>query len=195
MALTDILIPATAFKIGPSVQNPARGSKCKVYYIKSSDIAKVSAHSVNGNAIVFMKHSNARSLRKISLVESPNQFLAAQAQSQGATANAYFAVNWQALTPTSSATHADMNAASKYLNDVTTINGGYVKMPDPFSSRLAIVFNQTTGPIYAKGQNSTATINGSTAAYTIAAGKRVHFTAPTAATAGTTAGWKTATDA
>lgn len=192
MALTDnILIPLTAKKIGPG-NTPARGARAKVFYLKPSDLQKAEPDTVRGNAII--KVGSARSPKKVELLESPNELIAAQALAQGATAQAYFAANWQALTPTSSATYADMNAASRYLNDVTTINGGYIKMPDPFTRRLAVVFNQTTGSILARAQNSTATINGSTGSYTIAAGKRVHFTAPTAATAGTTAGWKVATD-
>ena len=192
MALTDnILIPLTAKKIGPG-KAPARGARAKVHYLKPSDLQRAEPDTVRGNAIVFV--GSARSPKKVELLESPNELIAAQALAQGATSQAYFAANWQALTPTSSATQADMNTASKYLNDITTINGGYVKLPDPFTRRLAIIFNQTTGSINVVARGTTSPINGSTAAYVITAGKRIHFTAPTAATAGTTAGWKTATD-
>lgn len=198
MPLTDnILIPLTAKKIGPG-NAPARGARAKVYYLKPSDLDKAVPDTARGNAIVFV--GNARSPRKVELLESPNELIAAQAFAQGATANPYFVANWKALTPTSSATQADMSTgagagvATKYLNDITTINGGYVLLPDPFTRRLCVIHNQTTGTINVVARGTTSPINGSTAPYVITAAKRIHFSAPTAATAGTTAGWKTATD-
>lgn len=188
MALTDLSFPVTAKRIGPRASVLSRA---RVFYLKSSDVIRMEADTVRNAAI--LKVADQR--KKVELIESPDDFLAAQALAQGATANAYFAKAWQNLAPTSSATAADQNVASKYINDITSVNGGTVRLPDPFSRRLVILHNQTTGSINVLGRGTTTPINGSTATYVLTAGKRKHFVAPTAATAGTTAGWKTAKDA
>ena len=84
--------------------------------------------------------------------------------------------------------------ASKYYNEVNSVNGGTVRLPDPFAKRLVVIVNGTTGAINVRARGTTSAINGSTAAYSIAGGQRAHFLAPTAATAGTTAGWRVAKD-
>ncbi len=197
MALTDLYVPLTAKKIGPGPA-PAREARPKVHYLKPSDVSKIEPDTVGDNTIIYLKY--ARTGRKVAVFETPDEYQGAIALSQGATANPNFVKNWKALTPTSSATQADMSTgagggvANKYINDVTTINGGYVLLPDPFVKRLVTIHNQTTGSINVVAVGTTASINGSTAPYVITTLKRIHFLAPTAATAGTTAGWKTAID-
>ena len=196
MALSDILIPLTAQRIGP---NPGDLIRPKVYYLRSSDLQAFVVETTRNTSVIKERSGNRR---KVELVESPDDFLCAQALSQGATANAYVTKGYQNLAPTSSATYADFTVASKYYNEISTINGGTVKLPDPFVRRLVILNNLLTGPINVRG-GSAATfgatngvlINGATAQYVLPAGKRVHFIAPTAGTAGTTASWVTAVDA
>jgi len=186
--LTDLSFPVTAKKLGPSAVALTRA---KVFYLKSSDLLKLEADSVRNAAILKV----APLKQKVELFESPDEFLAAQALSQGATANPNFAKAWQNLAPTSATAEGNQNVASKYLNDITTVNGGYVRLPDPFVRRLVILHNQTTGSINVNARGTTSPIDGSTGGYVLAAGKRRHFVAPTAATAGTTAGWLVAKDA
>lgn len=197
MALSDILIPLTAKRHGPQTVSLTRP---KVYYLDPKDLKKVNYSSVRGNTAIFVKHNDA----KIEIYETPDEFLGAESLSQGVTANAYVTKIYGALAPTSSATFADFTVASRYYNEVSTVNGGTVKLPDPFVKRLVIINNLTTGPMNVRGSsagnNATgasagSTINGATGAYIVPALKRVHFFAPTAGTAGTTASWMTAIDA
>lgn len=188
MPLTDLSFPVTAKKLGPAATNLSRP---KVFYLKSSDLIKLTADADAGAAVIQVKNNK----QKVELYESPDEFLAAQALSQGATGAAVFTKHYQNLAPTSSATAADQNVASKYYNEINSVNGGSVRLPDPFTRRSVVLVNMVTGPVYVRGRGTTSPINGSTAAYTLAAGARKHFIAPTAATAGTTAGWQTAIDA
>jgi hypothetical protein len=186
---TDLTFPVTTIKNGPSAANLGRP---RVFYLNNEDIYKVQFSSVTDQTVIITK-SNGN--RKIVLAESPDEFRSAQALSQGATAAAVFTKNYQNLAPTSSATAADQNVASKYYNEISTINGGGVRLPDPFVRRLVVLENMTTGTVSVRARGTTAPIDGSTAAFTLQAGQRRHFLAPTAATAGTTVGWKTAIDA
>lgn len=188
MALTDLTFPVTAKKLGPASANLSRP---RVFYLKSSDLLQLAADADANAAVIKV----ARNKQKVELYESPDDFRAAQALSQGATGAAVFTKSYQNLAPTSSATAADQNVASVYYNEVNSVNGGSVRLPDPFNRNIVVITNLTTGSIYVRGRGTTSAIDGSTAAYTIVAGKRRHFVAPTAATAGTTAGWKTAIDA
>lgn len=188
MPLTDLSFPVTAKKIGPAATNLSRP---KVFYLKSSDLLQLVADSDAGAAVIKVNKNK----QKVELYESPDEFLAAQALSQGATGAAVFTKSYQNLAPTSSATAADQNVASKYYNEINSVNGGSVRLPDPFAKKNVVLVNMTTGPVYVRGRGTTSAIDGSTAAFTLAAGARKHFVAPTAATAGTTAPWKTAIDA
>lgn len=188
MALTDLSFPVTARKDGPSATNLSRP---KVFYLKSSDLLQLVADADSGAAVIKVKSNK----KKVELYETPDEFLAAQALSQGATGAAVFTKAYQNLAPTSSATAADQNVASKYYNEVNSVNGGSVRLPDPFAKRNVVIVNMTTGSVYVRGRGTSSAIDGSTGAYTLAAGARKHFVAPTAATAGTTAPWKTAIDA
>lgn len=187
MPQTDILIPVTAKKIGPRavVRNPP-----KVYYLKSSDLLSLEAASKTGNAIIKVKDAH----KKVELFETPNEFMAAQAMSQGATANIYAASLIASAQTATGATQSSALDITKYFTEVSAGNGLSVELPDPFVRRLCVIQNTTTGTINVFGRGTTSPINGSTAAYSLGAGKRRHFLAPTAATAGTTAGWRTATD-
>lgn len=194
MALTDLSFPVTAKKIGPGA---TALSTPKVFYLKSSDLLALKGDVTHGNAILKV----ADLKQKVETYETPDEVLAMQALGQGATAQIVFTKNYQALAPTSSATAADQSVASKYYNEVSSVNGGTVRLPDPMSKRLVVIVNGLTGPINVRaGATSSATaadqnrINGVTAAYSLAAGKRVHFLAPTASTAGAVARWKTASD-
>lgn len=188
MALTDLSFPLTAKKIGPSATVLSRP---KVFYLKSSDLLKYDPDTVRNATILKV---NQGGTKKVEVYESPDEFLAMQALSQGATNSVVFTKAYQNLAPTSSATAADQNVASKYYNEISTINGGTVRLPDPFTKRLVVLVNGLTGPVSVLGRGTTSPINGSTAAYSLLAGKRIHFLAPTAATLGTTAPWKTAID-
>lgn len=189
MALTDLSFPVTSKKIGPSATVLSRP---KVYYLKSSDIIDIFPDTVRNASVVKLK--TGAGVKKVELYEIPDELLAVQALSQGATNAVVFTKSYQALAPTSSATAADQSVASKYYNEVSTVNGGTVRLPDPFVKRLVVIVNGLTGPINVLGRGTTSAIMGSTAPYVISAGERIHFVAPTAATAGTTAGWKTAID-
>lgn len=191
MPLTDLHFPVTAKKIGPGA---AALTRPKVFYLKSADLLKISADTVRNNAVIMVTDAHNNRM-KVELYETPDEFLCAQSLAQGATANAAVTKGYQALAPTSSATASDQSIASKYYNQVSSVNGGYIRLPDPFSRRLVVVDNLTTGNINVLGRGTTSAINGSTAAYVIGPLDRVHFLAPTAATAGTTAPWKTAKDA
>ncbi len=192
MSQTDLLFHVTAKKIGPAAEVRSRP---KVFYVQPATLERVTADLRNGNAILFLNDHNKR---KVEVYETPSEVLAMQALSQGATAAADFVKHYQNLAPTSSATAADQNVASKYYNEVNSVNGGTVRLPDPFVRRLVVINNFTTGSVNVLGRGTTSPISGtgafSTAAYTIHAGERVTFLAPTAATAGTTVGWKVATD-
>lgn len=188
----DILIPVTASKVGPTAADPARDAKAKVYYLKASDLLKLEADTVRNASVLTVKD---KTTKKVTLIETPNEFQAALAMAQGATAGLYVAMAYQVITPTASATAADQPVLSKYLNEVSTyLAASKVRLPDPFTRRLAVVVNTTTGSITVNGRGTTSPINGSTAGYTIPGLSRKHFSAPTAATAGTTAGWQVATD-
>lgn len=195
MALTDLSFPVTSRKEGPSATNLSRP---RVFYLKSSDLLQLSADADAGAGVIKVRGNKM----KVELYESPDEFLAAQALSQGATNSIAFTKHYQNLAPTSSATAADRSIASKYYNEISTINGGSVRLPDPMSRRLAVIVNGLTGPIHVyPGPTSSATatqqnrINGVTGAFVLAAGARKHFVAPTATTAGSVALWKTAIDA
>lgn len=187
MALTDLSFPVTGKKIGPSA---VASTRPKVFYLKSSDLIKLEPATRTGSAVIKVNDTR----KKVELYETPDEFLAMQALSQGATGQIVFTKHYQNLAPTSSATAADQNTASKYYNEINTVNGGTVRLPDPFVRRLAVIVNGTTGTVNVRPVGQTATINGVTAAYSIGAGERIHFVAPTASTAGTTAPWKVATD-
>lgn len=189
MPITDLTFPVTTIQDGPSAANLRRP---KVFYLKNSDVDKMQYSSVTDQTII--KTHSLRG-RKLVLAENPDEFRTMQALSQGATGTAVFTKNYQNLAPTSSATAADQNVASKYYNEVNSVNGGGVRLPDPFVKRLVVIENFTTGTVSVRARGTTATIDGSTGAFTIQAGQRRHFLAPTAATAGTTVGWKSAIDA
>jgi hypothetical protein len=196
MANTDLFFPVTAKQIGPGGTVLSRP---KVFYVKSSEIGRMSPDTVRNATALFLVDRNRR---KVVAYELPDEVLAMQALSQGATAAIVFSKHYQDLAPTSSATAADRTVASKYYNQITTINGGFVKLPDPMSRRIAVVVNGLTGPIsiYPNGPTSSATANqqnridGATGAYVIGAGERIHFVAPTASTAGAVSLWRTAAD-
>jgi len=193
MALTDIVLPLTAKKNGPAGAPMVRP---KVFYLKSTELFRINYDSVRNSTVIRVKDPK----RKIELYESPDEFMGMQALSQGATASQVFTKVYAALTPTSSATGADAVTAAavptKYYNEISAVGTvGYVRLPDPFVKRLFVLQNLTGTAVSVNGRGTTSPINGSTAAYTLAAYKRIHFLAPTASTAGTTAGWQTAVDA
>ncbi len=191
--LSDLQFPVTPKQLGPMGNQVL--TRPKVFYLKSSDLIKQEVDATRGSAVIWVKSPR----RKVVLYETPDEFSAAQALAQGATASPNFVKHYQALTPTSSATAADQNVASKYYNEVSTINSGNVRLPDPFARRLVVINNFTTGTINVFGRGATTPISGtgaaSTAGYAIGPLERVHFLAPTAATAGTTAGWVVCRDA
>lgn len=190
MALTDLSFPVTAKKDGPGAQAL---SLPRVFYLKSSDLISGPIPAVaSGNAVLKVKTVVKK---KVEIYETPDEFLAMQALSQGATASAVFTKAYGVLAPTASATSGDGTVPVKYYNQVITgVVGNYVRLPDPFVRRLVVIDNLTTGNITINARGTTSAINGVTAAYLINANERVHFVAPTAATAGTTAGWKVARD-
>lgn len=188
MGLSDILIPLTARQLGPDSQDLNRP---RVYYLKAADLGGLHAETTRNTLTIKELRGNRR---KVELYESPDEFIAMQSLSQGVTANAYFTKAYQNLAPTSSATAADAAVASKYYNEISTINGGNLRLPDPFAKRIVVLNNMLTGPVNVFGRGTTTSIDGSTAAFVLKAGVRKHFVAPTAATAGTTAPWKTAVD-
>ncbi len=188
MPLTDLSFPVTAKKIGPAATNLSRP---KVFYLKSSDLLQLVADADAGAAVIKVNKNK----QKVELYESPNEFLAAQAMSQGATANIYAANNFASAQTATGASHSSALDITKYYTEVSAGNGLSVQLPDPFVRRLCVIHNTTTGSINVFPINPTGTIDGSTGAYVITAGKRKHFVAPTASTAGTTAPWKSAIDA
>lgn len=190
MALTDLSFPVTAKKDGPGAVPLSRP---KVFYLKSSDLIKGPVPDVvRSSSNIWVKGTIKK---KVELFETPDEFLAMQSLSQGATASAAFTKAYAVLAPTASATAADGTVPSRYYNEIlTSVVGNYVRLPDPFVRRLVVINNLTTGPITVNGRGATSPINGTTAAYTIQGLERAHFVAPTAATAGTTAGWKVASD-
>lgn len=189
MALTDLSFPVTAKKIGPSAIPLVRP---RVFYLKSSDLVKQEFSSRTGNFVIKVKDVS----KKVELYEAPDEFLAAQALSQGATAAAAFAKNYAVAAPTSSATAADQTTLKYYNQVITNVAAAQpLRLPDPFVRRLVVIDNLTTGAISVLGRGTTSAIIGSgTASYVIGAGERIHFVAPTAATAGTTAPWRVAQD-
>ncbi len=190
MALTDLSFPVTSKKIGPSATVLSRP---KVYYLKSADIIDFVPDVLRSATILKLK-TNAGT-KKVEIYETPDEFLAQQSLAQGATATAVVTKAFAVLAPTASATGADGTVPQKYYNQIqTSVVGNYVRLPDPFVRRLVIIDNTTTGVITVGGRGTTSAIMGSTAPYLIQANERIHFLAPTAATAGTTAGWKTAVD-
>jgi hypothetical protein len=190
MALTDLSFPVTAKKDGPGsiALSPPR-----VFYLKSSDLISGPIPAVNtGNAVIKVKTVIKK---KLEIYETPDEFLAMQALAQGATASAVFTKAYGTLAPTSSATSGDGTVPAKYYNQIlTSVAGNYVRLPDPFSRRLVVIDNLTTGSININARGTTSPINGVTSAYVIGPLERIHFVAPTAATANTTAGWKVARD-
>lgn len=190
MALTDLSFPVTSKKDGPGA---LPSSPPRVFYLKASDLIAGPIPAVaSGNAIIKVKQVIKK---KVELYETPDEFLAMQALSQGATASAVFAKAYGVLAPTASATAGDGTVPIKYYNQIaTSVVGNYVRLPDPFVRRLVVIDNLTTGSITVNARGTTSPINGVTSAYTIGALERIHFVAPTAATAGTTAGWKVARD-
>lgn len=189
MAVTDLSFPLTAKKNGPSA---AVLSRPKVYYLKSSDLIDFLPDTVRAGTVLTVRTKGGS--KKVEVYEAPDEVLAMQALAQGATANAVMTKAYQNLAPTSSATAADQSVASRYYNEVNSVNGGTVRLPDPFVRRITVINNLTTGTVNVLGRGTTSPIQGSTATYVIQALERIHFVAPTAATAGTTAGWKTAID-
>lgn len=193
MALTDLQFPVTAKSIGPSITPATRDFKPspRVFYLKSADLLKVEP-DVTRNAVTIKV---AGTQKKVALFETPDELGAAQAMAQGATAAPNYVKHVAQFTATSSATAAD-SAALKYYNQVTTnVASSIIRLPDPFAGRrLIVIDNLTTGAISVLGRGTTSPINGTTAAYSIGSLERIHFVAPTAATAGTTVGWKVARD-
>ena len=188
MALTDLSFPVTAKKIGPGATPLIRP---KVFYLRSSDLKKMAPDVTRSATNIWVKDLN----KKVELYETPDEFLAMQALSQGATASSVYTKAFAALAPTSSATAADGTVPTRYYNEIaTSVAGNFVRLPDPFSRRLVVINNLTTGPIAVNARGTTSPINGVTSAYTIGALERIAFVAPTAATANTTAGWKVAVD-
>jgi len=189
MANTELLFPVTAKQIGPSGTVLSRP---KVVYLRSSDLGRIAPDTVRSNSVLFLTNANKR---KVVVYETPDEVMAQQALSQGATAAAAFAKNYAVAAPTSSATAADQTTLKYYNQVITNVASAQpLRLPDPFVRRLVIIDNQTTAAIAVLGRGTTTSIQGSTANYSIGAGERIHFVAPTAATAGTTAPWKTATD-
>lgn len=190
MAVTDLSFPVTSKKIGPSATVLSRP---KVYYLKSSDLIDFNPDTVRSATILTIR--TKAGVKKVEVYEAPDEFLAMQALAQGATANAVMTKAYATLAPTSSATGTDGTVPSRYYNEIaTSVVGNYVRLPDPFVKRLVVINNLTTGVISVNGRGTTSPIMGTTAPYLIQGLERIHFVAPTAATAGTTAGWKTAID-
>lgn len=193
MPSTDLTFPLTAKKIGPGATALSRP---KVYYLNDANLVRVEADTVRNATILKVKNPT----QKVELYESPNEFLAAQALAQGATANINAAFNIASAQTASGSTAGAALTITKYFTEVSAGNGLGVILPDPFVRRNCVIINTTTGSInvYASrysGGGTMAAIDGSTATYVLTSGKRKHFVAPTAATANTTAPWQTARDA
>jgi len=184
MANSDIALQVTAKGIGPG---PLR-TRPKVFFLQSIDIEGLEPGDVPLDDLVIKLNKRPKRVRTY---ESFSDFQAIQALSQGATSSIYFQSKYEAVTATSGTQALD---ATKYIHEVNAGNGGGVVLPDPFYRKVLVVFNTTTGSITITGRGTTSPIDGSTAALTILAGKRKHFAAPVIpTTAGTTAGWQTAT--
>lgn len=202
MAQTDIAIPLTAKQIGPA-QGPANSgisqfrSRPKVFYVQSQDLL--------GGPIPGLTYDDAilklnKAPNRVRVYESASDFLAAQALAQGATASIQFASKYAAVTASGSTVGSAIAIdQTKYIVEVNAGNGLGVQLPDPFLRKVVVIYNTTTGSINVypnrTGVGATfAPIDGSTATYVIPPGKRRHFAAPNIpTTAGTTAGWQTAT--
>jgi hypothetical protein len=190
MPLHDLSATVTAKSIGPRADTPLTAAK--VFYLKASELLKQEASNTNGNAIIFVNPYK----KKVELYETPDELAAMQLLSQGTTASSKFAAHFAAVTPTSSATAADQTALTAYYSEINAVGAfGGVKLPDPFTKRLCVVQNFTGTSVSMYPNNTTSTINGSTAAYVMPARKRVHFVGPTASTAGSFVGWRVAKDA
>ncbi len=194
MPLTDLTFPLTAKQIGPMGAQVL--TTPKVVYIKSSDIIKIEPDLRNGATRIKVNDVK----KNITVYETPDEVLGMQALAQGATAAQVFTKSYGTLTPTASATASDHAVPSKYYNEISTSVAGanYLRLPDPFSRRLVVYQNLTTGSMTVLGRGATTPIIStgapSTAGYVIGPLERVHFQAPTAATAGTTAPWYVAKD-
>ena len=193
MPSTDLTFPVTAKKIGPGATVLSRP---KVFYLNSSDLMKVEPDTVRNATILKLNKPPG----KVELIESPNEFLAAQALAQGATANINAAFHIASAQTASGSTAGAALVITKYFTEVNAGNGLGVLLPDPFVRRNCVIINTTTGSINVfasrlSGGGTAAQIDGSTATYVLTTGKRKHFVAPTAATANTTAPWQTAKDA
>jgi len=204
MANTDIAIPLTAKAIGP-VQGPGLSgfrSRPKVFYVQSQDLdggpqaGATSGSNVFDDTILMLKQRPKR----VRVYESVSDFLAAQALAQGATASIQFASKYVAVTASGSTVGSAIAIdPTKYIVEVNAGNGLGVALPDPFNRKVVVIYNTTTGPVnvFANRTGTGVTfapIDGSTATFVLGAGKRRHFAAPVIpTTAGTTAGWQTAT--
>jgi len=203
MANTDLAIPLTAKAIGP-VQGPGLSgfrTRPKVYYVQSQDLLSINAGATSGSnvfddTVLKLKSSPNR----VRIYESVSDFLAAQALAQGATASIQFASKYVAVTASGSTFGSAIAIdPTKYIVEVNAGNGLGVSLPDPFLRKVVVIYNTTTASVNVfpnrTGTGVTfAPIDGSTATYVLPAGKRRHFSAPVIpTTAGTTAGWQTAT--
>lgn len=194
--LSDLSFPVTAKTIGPSVTPTTRDAFSpppRVFYLNSAQLVKMEP-DVTRNALTIKVTGTQK---KVALFETPDEFLAAQALAQGATASQAFTSQYAVLAPTSSATLADQTTM-RYYNDVVTnvASSTALRLPDPFAGRRLIVIKNltATSAISVLARGTTSPINGVTSAYVIGVGERAHFVAPTAATAGTTVGWRVARD-
>lgn len=184
---TDLSFPVTAKKIGPAAVVRTRP---KVFYLKSSDLIKMEPDTVRNATVLKVQDLK----KKVEIYESPSEFLAVQAQAQGATASIY-AASFFSTTAATGATPALATDIRTYFTEINAGGGLSVELPDPFVKRLCVIQNNAASAITVFGRGTTTPINGSTAGYSLGVGKRAHFLAPTAATAGTTAPWQTAVDA
>lgn len=192
MPLTDLQIPLTAKKIGPSATVLSRP---KVYYLKTADFIDSSPDTLRAATILKVR-TNA-GVKKVEVFEAPNEVMAAQGFAQAGTGSIYSNLFYTATGATGSSPAA-AQPLTNYFNNINSGAGGLlVSLPDPFVRRLVVVINTSTGPIGVVGRNATAYINGATAAIVVAVGQRRHFLAPTqgtASSAGQVNQWKTAID-
>lgn len=197
MANTDLTIPLTAKQIGPAQGSGLSGfrTRPKVFYLQSQDLTGGPEAGLTYDDSVFKLKMNPKRVR---CYESVSDFLAAQALSQGATASINFASKYAAVTASGSTVGSAIDIdPTKYITEINAGNGLGVQLPDPFARKVAVLYNTTTGSINvypSQGGSTGGTIDGATAAYVLPAGKRRHFAAPVIpTTAGTTAGWQSAT--
>lgn len=197
MANTDITIPLTAKAIGPVQGSGLSGfrSRPKVVYVQSQDLDGGPQSGATFDDTILMLKQRPKRVR---VYESVSDFIAAQALAQGATASIQFASKYAAVTASGSTNGSAIDIdATKYINEINAGNGLGVQLPDPFARKVVVLYNTTTGSINvypSQGGSTLGTIDGATAAYVLQAGKRRHFSAPVIpTTAGTTAGWQTAT--